>query len=254
MKQSEEKIVKEKKPREEKYDTKTGLPRALKERLGVNEEDFEKDTSRGKFADLAQAVGVSVAAISQYVHGFTAPSFDVLVKMAKKLNCTTDYLAGLSDVPAASINEEAIVKYTGLDPESVKALHYMNTVPYKAPAFECASKTQSFINRALRIYLEDLDHLPHVSLRDNYLHFVPTVFSFLEDWVTGSGDPGEIKLQNGYIRKDEAFRMIAEKDAKEMLRKYAEYDETFAKTEAEYERRRAEEYERLEKEDAGEED
>lgn len=47
--------------------------------------------------NVAIAVGVSQEIISMYENGVTVPSIDVLIKLAKYLETSTDYLLGLTD-------------------------------------------------------------------------------------------------------------------------------------------------------------
>ncbi|MCL2217197.1 MAG: helix-turn-helix domain-containing protein [Defluviitaleaceae bacterium] len=44
--------------------------------------------------ELAQRIGMTASAISSYEIGERQPSYDVLIKVAKQFNVTTDYLLG----------------------------------------------------------------------------------------------------------------------------------------------------------------
>lgn len=46
---------------------------------------------------VAQSLGVTLPAISQYEKGIREPSLELLVKYCKLLNVSADYLLGLSD-------------------------------------------------------------------------------------------------------------------------------------------------------------
>ena len=48
--------------------------------------------------DLADALGVTHATVSRYIHGRTPPS-DMVETIARELNVSTDYLYGLTDDP-----------------------------------------------------------------------------------------------------------------------------------------------------------
>ena len=48
--------------------------------------------------DIAAALGIRQASVSQFERGITAPSLNSLIAMAKLLDCSLDYLCGLSDV------------------------------------------------------------------------------------------------------------------------------------------------------------
>lgn len=49
--------------------------------------------------DLERVVGVSNVQISRYESGRTDPSLDIVIKFAKALDVTADYLLGMVDVP-----------------------------------------------------------------------------------------------------------------------------------------------------------
>lgn len=52
----------------------------------------KRDWSQG---DLAQATGIDRQLLSKYERGVKLPSVEGLVKLAKALKCSTDYLLGL---------------------------------------------------------------------------------------------------------------------------------------------------------------
>ena len=57
--------------------------------------------------ELARKVGVTEAAMSYYVRGDRTPRSDVLTRIAKALNTTTDYLLGNSpDAVSSAENKE----------------------------------------------------------------------------------------------------------------------------------------------------
>ena len=68
----------------------------------VDCEDFSllRAVARNKsLTSLAVELEVSQEAISQYISGKISPKLSVLIKMAKILNTTTDYLLDLTDNP-----------------------------------------------------------------------------------------------------------------------------------------------------------
>lgn len=50
---------------------------------------------------LAAAVGVALRTYQCYEQGTRSPSFDVLCALCRELQCTSDYLLGLSDAEPA---------------------------------------------------------------------------------------------------------------------------------------------------------
>jgi transcriptional regulator with XRE-family HTH domain len=43
-------------------------------------------------AELASSVGITQGMVSQYIHGYSSPSFRVVDRMAKALGCSADDL------------------------------------------------------------------------------------------------------------------------------------------------------------------
>lgn len=236
------------KSREAKNDRNDPFPSRLRKELGVNDEDIEKDTSRGKFKELAESIGVSTAAISNYAKGTTGVSVDNLIKIAKKFHVSTDYLLGLSDARTNVIEEAAMQKYAGLSAESIKALHFLNSGFHRLPYIRNhdAYASLAFINRVLE------DCWFEIEIGDNFTG--ETIFCHLENWVTGSGDSGDIELDNGRIRKDDAYRTIELQKAREFLEKYSELDGTFRETLEKTERERDEKEEQRRQEERWEEE
>lgn len=55
---------------------------------------------------LAEMIGVSESAISQYETGKRQPAFDILIKLAEIFNVTTDYILGVDADIADSITKK----------------------------------------------------------------------------------------------------------------------------------------------------
>jgi len=73
--------------------------------------------------ELASKAGVTESAMSYYVNGSRTPRSDVLTRMAKELETTTDYLLGTSDEIAKKENKELLYLQRNLgklDPERLK--------------------------------------------------------------------------------------------------------------------------------------
>ena len=80
-------------------------------------------TSQEKFADK---IGIDRSTYNGYVNGNSIPS-DILIKMSKLLNVSTDYILGLSD--CRSVDNDYISKETGLSDDAINRLteHKKNT-------------------------------------------------------------------------------------------------------------------------------
>ncbi len=66
---------------------------------------------------VAENIGISDSTLADYENGHVEPSLKVLMKLAYKYNCTTDYLLGV-EKPDAAI----LLDGTGLNPEQVDAV------------------------------------------------------------------------------------------------------------------------------------
>ena len=101
-------------------------------RLLLNKKKISKQT-------LADIIGISRQAISQYCDGSTIPNADKLTEIAKYFNVSLDYLAGLSDVSTVDVNIQGICNQTGLSERAVK-----EALPrYKTVLFQNVSVTDS---------------------------------------------------------------------------------------------------------------
>ena len=80
----------------------------------------EKNISKQKLAD---EIGVSRQAISQYCDGSTVPNADKLLKIAEYFNVSLDYLVGKTEAKTDNKDVQFICDYTGLTDEAVNALH-----------------------------------------------------------------------------------------------------------------------------------
>lgn len=70
---------------------------------------------RIKQSDLSKATGISSGNISDWKKGKSFPSAEKLVRISEYLNCSTDFLLGISDNPARvssslNTNESTIVE------------------------------------------------------------------------------------------------------------------------------------------------
>lgn len=72
--------------------------------------------------ELADSVGVSRQAISQYMDGSAQPNLDKFVKMAEFFNVSTDYMVGNTDIRLVDTTDIAINKQLGLSAKSIGIL------------------------------------------------------------------------------------------------------------------------------------
>lgn len=78
---------------------------------------------------VAEVVGVSRQAVSQYCNGLTQPNADTIIKIAKHFNVSTDYLLGLTDKQTPKTELRAICEYTGLTETAIKKLSQKRNCP-----------------------------------------------------------------------------------------------------------------------------
>ena len=78
---------------------------------------------------VAEIVGVSRQAVSQYYNGLTQPNADTIIKIAKYFNVSTDYLLGLTDKRTPNTELRAMCEYTGLTETAIKMLREKRKSP-----------------------------------------------------------------------------------------------------------------------------
>ncbi len=76
-----------------------------------------------KQADLAKQLNCTQAALSQYETGNREPGLEDLVNIASKLNTSTDYLLGRTDIFSEDVSIKNIGNYLGLSYEAIECLH-----------------------------------------------------------------------------------------------------------------------------------
>ena len=76
---------------------------------------------------LAERVGITQAYLAELEKGTKRPSLDVLEKLCSALNCSADYLLGLSDNKSyRTMREESLPGLKGLTPEMLRIVAERN--------------------------------------------------------------------------------------------------------------------------------
>lgn len=76
---------------------------------------------------VADYVGITRQAVSQYQDGSTQPNADTLIKISNYFNVSVDYLLGLAKQPTKNKELNEICEYTGLSQNAVEVLiHFDN--------------------------------------------------------------------------------------------------------------------------------
>ncbi len=130
---------------------------------------------------LAEYLGCSVQAISQYKNGLATPKMENLISIAHYFGCSLDYLIGLSDVRTPSADIQAMCEYTGLSEKAIKQLHVLSMDRER-------NQTSDAAIDGTNILLENVAHgsngiLAYISeyVRDRYTGFA---FTTLDDKPT----------------------------------------------------------------------
>ncbi|MGN0529103.1 MAG: helix-turn-helix domain-containing protein [Eubacterium sp.] len=71
---------------------------------------------------LSKELGVSRQTVSNYYNGKSEPDYNMLVKIARYFNVSTDYLTGKTDVKADDITLQQVCEYSGLSETAINKL------------------------------------------------------------------------------------------------------------------------------------
>ncbi len=85
----------------------------------INEEMSEQNISQ---EDFCIELGISQGALSNYRNGLRFPDGNVLYKMAKKFNVSSDYLLGLTSLRSIDKDYQKVHNLTGLSDNAIKVL------------------------------------------------------------------------------------------------------------------------------------
>lgn len=80
-------------------------------------------TSQYKFG---KALNINQATINRWENGTNTPDTEQIIKIAKKLNVSTDYLLGLTEIKSQDIETKAICEKTHLSENAVEGLQNRN--------------------------------------------------------------------------------------------------------------------------------
>lgn len=72
---------------------------------------------------LANALGISRQAVSQYQDGSTQPNMQKLIEIANYFNVSTDYLLGLTDTQSTNADAQKAIAYTKLSERTINLMH-----------------------------------------------------------------------------------------------------------------------------------
>ncbi len=134
---------------------------------------------------IAHDIGISSSALSNYMRGTDSngklriPQVDTLVKMARALNTSPDYLTGITDVRSPDTTTKAVCDFVGLSEESITYLHSAATrTPYEDPV---TGKTLFLhpYNDILSALIERFEETEFLESMAKYLNFVNRYNAFI---------------------------------------------------------------------------
>lgn len=121
--------------------------------------------------DIIDALEVPKSTVSEWVkkNEKRTPNTEYLIELAKYLNCSVDYLVGITDAPTPLINEEQktlrlVCDYTGFNENTIKKLNEIYSLYKKAKKFKLNEYTPqilspSIINSTLDWVIANSDNL-----------------------------------------------------------------------------------------------
>lgn len=108
---------------------------------------FEIRESRGESQqELADSIGITRQSLSRYELGERTANIDLLKKIAKHYNVSTDYLLGLTENTTTDIELQAVCDYTGLSEDAIKELNLAYEATFNPEAVDDLVEAEYIIN------------------------------------------------------------------------------------------------------------
>ena len=95
--------------------------------------------------EVADVLGITRQAISQYLDGAVQPNLEKLYKLANYFQVSCDWFVGQSDIKSSDIDDMAINKKLGLTQEAIEHLQFLNENIDDIEAIENELKTINFL-------------------------------------------------------------------------------------------------------------
>lgn len=117
--------------------------------------------------EISSQVGVTTAALSQYMTGAREPSIKVLIGLAQSLNVSTDYLLGLAPSMQVTGPDAVITKKYGLRDSTVQIFAALNDAEYSSVESETdfqprTGKYRVFSDEDAWMYVRNMDPISDV--------------------------------------------------------------------------------------------
>lgn len=122
-----------------------------------------------KQKELAHKIGVKDNVVSYWCNGSRIPNTEQIVKIAKALSVSTDYLLGISNVATNDKDLQFVCDYTGLDEETVEELHKRSQRASSIHLFSSynTSNLCNFINVYINVFEDYIDLISDNTQRQN---------------------------------------------------------------------------------------
>lgn len=195
--------------------------------------------------EIAKNVGCDTSSITKYYNGDRYPKTDIIIKLSKLFNCSTDYLLGVSSVATSDKDIQYICEYTGLDEKAVEKLHYKVYLPndvednFLSRMVYGTDKYKKIMNRIINNILFDylIENERNMELIDEDAYLVLALFYCdLDNFKNGYflyknfliGTERFIKhLQNNYYNSFLEQKELVQFRTQKSLNKYLDDNHTF---------------------------
>lgn len=144
------------------------------------------DNSRMTREQIADKVQCDTSSITKYYNGDRYPKTDVIIKLAKLFNVSTDYLLGVTDVATTDKDLKFVCDYTGLKEETIKLLIFeQNEHKNNLSSYNAFDET---LHSIIVLYFEKLYELFYdfqhslSCLRQNSEHYTNFVTSEIQNF------------------------------------------------------------------------
>lgn len=84
----------------------------------------QKQLSR---VEVAKRAGISVQSVGNYINGTRKPDCEIIAKLSKVLDVSSDWLIGLTDVSTPDITIQEIHRALGISETAISNLRELNT-------------------------------------------------------------------------------------------------------------------------------
>lgn len=195
--------------------------------------------------EIAKNVGCDTSSITKYYNGDRYPKTDIIIKLSKLFNCSTDYLLGVSNVATSDKDMQYICEYTGLDEKAVEKLHHKTHLPndveddFLSRMVYGTDRYRKIMNRIINNILFDylIEYEKNMELIDEDTYLVLALFYCdLDNFKSGyflyknfliGTEKFVNRLQNNYYNSFLERKELIQFKAQKSLNKYFDDNHTF---------------------------